>query len=129
VDVKLFTYMCDSHCTLTLCRRCSRICMRKRSQLYTQGVPLPSQILDRQLIFQLLLAGQIACIERSAWHPSSGRLGSRLSPRSTSLSFSTSLSLPSEHSSRQRYLLVPRRLFKILLIVGASSGVGLGFLK
>jgi hypothetical protein len=39
------------------------------------------------------------------------------------------LSLPSEHSSRQRYLLVPRRVLKILLIVGASSGVGLGFLK
>ena len=98
--------------------------MRKRSQLYTQGVPLPSQFLDRQLIFQLLLAGQIACIERSAWRPSSGRLGSRLSPRST-----FRLSLPSEHSSRQRYLLVPRRVLKILLIVGASSGVGLGFLK
>ena len=39
------------------------------------------------------------------------------------------LSLPSEHSSRQRYLLVPRRVLKILLIVGTSSGVGLGFLK
>jgi hypothetical protein len=101
--------------------------MRKRSQLYTQGVPLPSQILNQQLIFQLLLAGQIVCIECSAWRPSGGRWGSRLLPHSTSLYFSTSLSLPSEQSSHQRYLLVPRRLLKILMIGGASCGVGLGF--
>lgn len=38
--------MCEVLGFADLCRRCSRMCMRKRSRLHSQDVSLPSQILD-----------------------------------------------------------------------------------